>query len=159
MFLPMELILDPDGYFPLREFRDTSTKLHTKPALQLLFHARDMACIKSMIFYSDQAEKNPLLVFSALAGASSGPTHCTAWHLDLPLPVERILWWITSLSIVGVCLYTITTVSHDSNSIGIASEGLLTKRQIWNDQGTQQMRRTICTCKWHFLMRVLVINE
>lgn len=43
MFLPTELILDPDGYFPLREFRDaSSTKLHTKPALQLLFHARDM---------------------------------------------------------------------------------------------------------------------
>lgn len=101
MFLPMELILDPDGYFPLREFRDTSTRLHTKPALQLLLHAHDMACIMSMISYSKQAEKNPLLVFSALAGASSGPTYCTAWQLDLPSPVKQILWWITSLSLLA----------------------------------------------------------
>lgn len=58
----------------------------------------------SMIFYSEETDIKPLFSTSSVAGALFGAVHCLAWNFDFPSYIERLLWRIASLGIVGACI-------------------------------------------------------
>lgn len=126
LFVPTEQILRPSGYPNLSTFSHAKDKIANSPSLQLLFNVRDMRWIMSMMFYSEEAETTPLLIFSALAGAAFGSIHCSAWNSQFPSAVEQVLWRTASLAIVGVCLSIIPGITlyihvlyqwHDSRRV------------------------------------------
>lgn len=94
----------------MHNFSSAKDKIYSKSALQMLLDEGDMSWIMSMMFYSEDTETWPILMLSALAGAVFGSIHCTAWSFDFPLSIERLLWRVASLTIVGVCACIISGV-------------------------------------------------
>lgn len=103
---PMDNILHPYKYDfePESNFQDAKDKLHSASAWEIFIFDWDMDWIMTMIFYSEEAGKRPLVCFSTLAGAIFGSIHSAAWHYHFPSRIEGVLWHVSSLTIVGVCL-------------------------------------------------------
>ena len=103
--MPADLILCSQKFlYSKKGYNDARDKIHNKSSYELFFSEGDMTWIMSMIFYCEDTDVNPLLCFSATAGAIFGSIHCTAWNFAFPSHVEKIMWRTASLTLVGVCL-------------------------------------------------------
>ena len=105
MFMPMDRILLPGSRRLQREhYKDARDKVHTKSWIKLLMDENDIDWIMSLMFYCEDADIEPLIGASALAGAAFGTIHCVAWDFGFPSEAEKVLWRAMALALVGVCL-------------------------------------------------------
>lgn len=58
-----------------------------------------------MIFASEDVDSVPFFYVSAFSGMLFGMIHCLAWDFDTPSRAERLLWRVSSLSVVGLCFF------------------------------------------------------
>ena len=68
------------------------------------FGASDWADMSVMMFFSENAPVTLLIGSSAIAGALFGVIHCFAWNFFFPSNIERIMWRVASLTVIGSCL-------------------------------------------------------
>lgn len=76
-----------------------------------------------MTFRSEDAQGEPLVCSSAIAGALFGAMHCLAWHFIFPSHVEQIMWRAASVTVFGSCLGVFLAVlaSAASNGLDVGS--------------------------------------
>lgn len=75
--------------------------------IRLLFKkdTRNIRLSMEMIFASEDVDSVPFFYVSAFSGMLFGMIHCLAWDFDTPSHIERLLWRVSSLGVVGLCFF------------------------------------------------------
>lgn len=97
-----------------RSFESTTTLRYKNVAdlsgistIRLLFQkdSENIRLSMDMVFASEIVDSAPFFCVSAISGMVFGMIHCLAWDFDSPSEVERLLWRVSSLGLVGLCFF------------------------------------------------------
>lgn len=58
-----------------------------------------------VVFATEIVDSAPFFCVSAFSGMVFGMIHCLAWDFDSPSQIERLLWRVSSLGLVGLCFF------------------------------------------------------